>query len=529
MSTSILSIIAAETQASYDPWGDCDTLNQRPYADAEPAKDSPGREATTPSPYAALITAQGEPFLLGKQGTYTINEMFFAARFAASRDMLYEPSEARFYIYEASTGVWEHVTENALKVMVAADIMEFVTIEKTSGLALKRTDRVLTAITAILRGLREKRGAFDKPHGLVHVSNGMLDLSSGTAVLKPFGPDYCSRNQTPFDYEPAATCDRFIKDLLKLALCDEDIDLLQRWAGSLLLGGNQAQRMMIMTGLAGGGKSTLVTLFESIIGTHNLAELRIKQLGERFEKSRFIGKQLLVGKDVRSDFLSDKSVSHLKSLTGGDRMTVELKSSNEVVPLRGNFGVVITSNADPRLTLDDDAEAWRRRLLTLLFKGKKPATSIPDFAGLLVREEGKGILRWMVEGAIKHMAELKSHGGYVLTPTQQARIDDMLGEADSAGEFVRHGLVVDKTGDLTSEEALRAYQKYCDARDWTPVSDHAFQGRVKALLKGMGIAQRHDIDRCGFETRGYRGIRVAPQGTATEPDAKKAATSEINY
>jgi phage/plasmid-associated DNA primase len=109
-----------------------------------------------------------------------------------------------------------------------------------------------------------------------------------------------------------------MNELLRTALSDEDIDLLQRWVGSVLLGGNPAQRFMILTGTAGGGKSTVISILELIVGLLNITQLKTDQLGEKFEQSRFLGKQLLCGKDVPGDFLEQRSTGHLKALIGGD-------------------------------------------------------------------------------------------------------------------------------------------------------------------------------------------------------------------
>ncbi|MBI2512521.1 MAG: hypothetical protein HYV96_11110 [Opitutae bacterium] len=476
--------------------------------------------------YAHLIAEYGDPISFNDNDTMSLNEMLFAAKFAEDQDVIFSPEENRFYAYDPKTGLWSTLTEGGLRLKIHRDVFA---VAKAEGIAIemgfKLTNRQLTALTNLLKGFCERRDAFSTAHNLIHLRNGMLDLSTGTPTLLPFAPDYYSRNQIPFVYNPTAACPRFIGDLLKPALPDDDIDLLQRWAGSVLLGGDRAQRFLIMHGLAGGGKSTLISVIESLIGEHNIATLRPSLLAEsRFETSRFISKTLLVGKDVRSDFLSDKAISYLKSLTGGDRMTAELKGSNEVVQIRGNFALVITANALPKLTLDNDADAWRRRLLVVPFTGKKPATPVPDFAGVLAREEGEGILAWMVEGAMKHLAELKSRGSFILTPTQQARIDGMLAESNSVEEFVKANVITSKIHDLSGDEMLSAYEKHCQKLDWAPVSAQAFRTKVKqVMLEKFGLTQSHDLIRYEQTVRGFRGVtlKFVPSTTPT-------ATSSID-
>jgi phage/plasmid-associated DNA primase len=73
---------------------------------------------------------------------------------------------------------------------------------------------------------------------------------------------------------------------MKPALCEEDIDLLQRWCGVALVGSNLVQVVMLLTGTAGGGKGTFIRVLRGIIGPHNMATLRTSLLGTRFELGR---------------------------------------------------------------------------------------------------------------------------------------------------------------------------------------------------------------------------------------------------
>ena len=123
------------------------------------------------------------------------------------------------------------------------------------------------------------------------------------------------------------------------ALDKEDIDLLLRWAGSVLLGVNYAQRFAILEGTSGSGKSTFVGVLEAIIGERNLAQLRTRHLGDRFEIGRFVGKIFLGGKDVRGNFLEEKGAEVIKCLVADDNLTAEIKGSMASPLVPGIFGV----------------------------------------------------------------------------------------------------------------------------------------------------------------------------------------------
>ena len=107
-----------------------------------------------------------------------------------------------------------------------------------------------------------KSDAFHKPNRVMHAANGMVDLTERPFAFKGFAKEFYSRNQSPIAYDPAAKCPRFLNELLRPALCGEDITLLQNWCGLALLGRNIPQVMLILSGTAGGGKGTIAVTYQ---------------------------------------------------------------------------------------------------------------------------------------------------------------------------------------------------------------------------------------------------------------------------
>src|SRR5439155_8058643 len=112
-------------------------------------------------------------------------------------------------------------------------------------------------------------------------------------TLLAFSPSYRRRNKLAVRLDSSATCPLFLDTLMRPALNADELELLQRWCGLALIGENLAQRFLILSGTAGGGKGTFVRVLVGIIGQNNVATLRTKLLNERFELGRFLGKTLL--------------------------------------------------------------------------------------------------------------------------------------------------------------------------------------------------------------------------------------------
>jgi putative DNA primase/helicase len=310
------------------------------------------------------------------------------------------------------------------------------------------------------------------------------------------------------EYQEGAYCPRFMETLLKPALNPGDVSLVQRWAGLALIGKNRSQKMLLLTGTAGGGKSTLVSVIMGIIGGGNVGQLRTEFLGDRFEIGRLIGKTLLYGADVAENFLCKGTASNLKSLTGGDLMTAEFKNSNESPQIKCQFNIIVTSNSRLTVYLEGDSDAWRRRLMIVNYCRPKPQFPIPDLAERILAEEGPGVLNFMLEG----LDLLRSaNWSLLLNDEQQLRVDDLLLESDSHREFAKECLIKDSDAPgITKAELFTAYTEFCERRGWIPMHRNKFgvQSAV-AITEIFRLFVRGDIKGPdGKQNDGWKYLRL---------------------
>ncbi len=490
----------------------------------EPKSAAPTRMAPPGAPPAAaapLCTAQNEfgVALVGTEKEQTINQMHFAARYVADSGTIYDPALKRFFTYVPATGLWQHQTDETTLRELGLCFQRIVEEEGFLDLLTKRTANLLQGLRDLARGIAERRNVFTQRRKVIHVANGMLALGADGAVeLKPFAPEWYSRNRSEIAWNPQAECPRFMQELLLAAMDADDARLIQLYAGQCLIGDNLSQTFLVLRGLAGSGKTTLANAIEGVIGRHNVTELRIAQLGERFEFIRYVGRTLLTGKDVPGDFLNMKSAHVLKALVGGDTLEGEVKHGNESFSIEGRFNAIISTNTRLRVKLDSDAGAWRRRMLIVDYNRPKTAKPIPGFDLVLVREEGEGILRWAVEGAIALLRELDSTGTFQLTTAQRRRVDDLLSESDSVRSFVRECVVASHSAEVAIHELMAAYRDYCESKDWDPLRDRQFQAELPdAMLEYHRAPRRNDIRRDGKNSRGFRGVRLrGPSDGASE-------------
>ncbi|MCB1180509.1 MAG: toprim domain-containing protein [Chlamydiia bacterium] len=458
----------------------------------------------------ALMEMYDTPIPLNHKGEpQGINQMFFASKFAHERLILHEPYEKAFYEYQPDTGLWVHKTQERVKIDMGNSFLRLIKFFGYRELLISRTDRTLNQLLGILKGSIEQEGVFQRKRGIIHVGNGVLRLHENPDQLHEFSPDYYSRNRSEIILDPDAECPRFLDELIGAAMSDEDAALLQKYCGQCLLGYNPSQTFLLLPGTPGGGKSTLASIIERVIGLHNVAQLKVNHLSERFEVASFVGKTLLTGKDVPGDFLNNrKGASVLKALVGGDRLSAEQKNLKRRFEIVGEFNVIITSNARLHVSLDADAGAWKRRMLMIEFEQLPPKKPIPNFADYLVTNEGAGILNWMIDGAIDLLEELKVHGRIQLSKNQERRIDDLLSESDSIRAFVQSCVEKRKGDSVTVPELVEAYHIFCEGRGWQAVSVTAFENKIRNIMLEMfQINRRNDIKREGSQ-KGFMHVAI---------------------
>jgi len=455
------------------------------------------------------------PFF-GERQSYRISHPFFARLWGTKRLSFYDRASGDFYCYNEETGCFDRLRLDEVCGMIRDDIVEKGLVHKRADIASKVNISLCRSIAELIKTdscvCRTDFFAFDPiSDPVIHVANGMVSFEGEEVCLRPFSPKYRSRNFIPIAYNPKARCERFLKELLEPMMSLEDIELLQRYAGLILLRGNRAQKALLLVGKGGTGKGTVLGIFILILGRKNTIQLRVDKLRERFETSRVIGKLLVHVNEATEDFLNQDGAEVIKSLTGHDRMEGEKKHVQEAVELDGRYPLIVVSNEQIRVRISGDEESWTRRLVIITCPRARAAEApvINNFDQVLVNEEGEGILAWMIEGARKHWKELRENKGLSTTATQNARAEDLIARSKSVETFVQTQIERASDSDVTGAELYNAYTKYCISRKWTPVAEQRFEQSSRHLiLRYWGVYKNNHIKRYGKDQRGYPEIAL---------------------
>ena len=468
----------------------------------------------------AILQQFGPPAYENAKGELSrLNENFWAAYYAKGREqIIFERLEQEFYDYDSGSGIFVPKSSDTIRVELSAlmlkrsqDWQGFKALEQF------RSAQNLNGVITFLRGQVEEGDFFNQEHHYVHLGNCTLKFEPDGSKysVEDFSHLHRSRNRSPVHFDPTARCPEFEAKLLG-HLPNDDRILLQKYSGQCLLGRNRTQRFLILDGMAGASKGALVLTLNGIVGPKNVYELRTNLLTERFEIGRMVGRTLLIGSDVKGNFLSSKSAYRIKSLVGGDPLEAEIKGSNQRFTVYGRFNLVITSNARLCVFLDGDQSAWERRILIVRYDAPFTGKKIFEIEKYLLDRESSGILNWCIKGLEMLFHDYAVSGDIILTPEQRKRVTDLLSESDSLRLFVSTQIVRDDSlmsnGDshsLTVEEIVSEYTRDCiEDKQWIPLTNSAAEKQLPDLmLQHFGSPKTHDIPRNGKNKRGFWKVR----------------------
>ena len=190
----------------------------------------------------------------------------------------------------------------------------------------------------------------------IHLANGTLYLNGSFQEGKP----EVVRNRLPVRYDPAAAQPahwlRFLSDLLY----PEDIPTVQEFIRYCLIPSNKGQRMMVIKGRGGEGKSQIGVVLSRLFGT-NMKDGSIGKISEnRFARADLEHILLCVDDDMRIEAL--RQTNYVKSIvTAQGQMDLERKGKQSYQGWM-YARLLAFSNGDLQALYDRSDGFYRRQL-----------------------------------------------------------------------------------------------------------------------------------------------------------------------
>jgi P4 family phage/plasmid primase-like protien len=461
---------------------------------------------------AALTPSAGGVFRVGEKGIQGIVSEYLIASClgqlgSPDAPLVHCPELDEFYRYDPGSGVYKSFT----KPQVERVVRELLTTcaeacdggTRSAIQALATTHIIGRVVRAIPAESPLPLARFARDHEHLHVGNGILGLR--TLNLEPFSPERPVRSALPIVWDPDAPPPvRFFEFLNRMFPDPDDVRLALQVCAMALLG-NPYQRIVLLTGAAGSGKSTLVKLLRLVVGPGAYGQLRMEHSGSRFESEAWLDKLLLAQLDATPEILQ-RNTEVLKALSGHDPFTGEVKGERGRLDFVPRALPVITANKAPRVRLDGDADAWERRLVLLQGRARPTGRPVRAFEEELVSNEGPGILRVIAETA----RDLISAGQLVLSPRQESRVRVYLGTSEPVTEFVRLHVAPAPGENLYTGDAYPAAVAYLAETESDALSKAVVAKDFAAAMREVHNVRMHKSlpPRANMSTKGWRGFEL---------------------
>ena len=238
---------------------------------------------------------------------------------------------------------------------------------------------------------------FDREHMKLNVVNGTINLETGR--LEPHRSKDLITKIIEIDYDDTADCPVFEEFLDRVFDSNQAIiSYVQRFLGYCLTGKTTEQVLLFLYGLGSNGKSTLVKIFQMLLGeyaTTSKSDLLMQRKGSdnTYQLAALKGRRLV----AVSEFEDGAKIAEaeLKTLTGGDEI-VSREIYGTPTTWTPSFKIILSGNHKPEIR-GTDYGVWRRIHLVHFGVTIKPEERDPHLINKLEKEL-PGILAWAVRG-----------------------------------------------------------------------------------------------------------------------------------
>ena len=342
----------------------------------------------------------------------------------------------------------------------------------------------------------------------IHLANGTLFLDGSFTEGKPD----IVRCRLPVAYNPdAPTPTRWLAFLDGL-LYPEDIPTLQEYIGYCLIPSNKGQRMMVIKGSGGEGKSQIGVVLSRLFGC-NMKDGSIGKISEnRFARADLEHTLLCVDDDMRMEAL--RQTNYVKSIvTAQGQMDLERKGKQSYQGWM-YARLLAFSNGDLQ-ALYDRSDGFYRRQLILTTKDK-PLSRVddPDIAEKMAAEV-EGILLWAFEGLQRLVKN-----GFQFTESDRAKRNRELVKRDNNNVFdflESEGYIRLKADACTSSKELyEVYRMWCEENSLNAIKARGFSDALIANQRRYNLESTNNIvNSSGRRVRGFVGIEALVQPDLT--------------
>ncbi|MBQ5468790.1 MAG: DNA primase [Oscillospiraceae bacterium] len=331
----------------------------------------------------------------------------------------------------------------------------------------------------------------------IHVANGTLFLDGTFTTRK----EYC-RNRLPVRYDPNADMPPQWITFLDQLLETEDIYTLQEFMGYSLLPTTKAQKMLMIVGQGGEGKSRIGVVMRAIFGESMVNGSLAKVETNRFARADLENALVMVDDDMKMEALPE--TNYLKLIITAE-LPLDLEKKGKQSYQGELYARFLCFGNGPLKALYDRSQGFFRRQIILTAKKKDPnRRDDPDLSEKLTAEK-EGIFLWCFYG-LQRLIEQNYR--FTLSDQAKANMEAAVSDGNNVMEFLQSKgyLTFFSEAEASTKELYAAYKLWCEDNVLNPQTCNSFSRYLNENQELYHIRYSNNIYVSGRRVRGYIGI-----------------------
>ena len=280
---------------------------------------------------------------------------------------------------------------------------------------------------------------------------------------------------------------------------------MQEFIGYCLIPSNKGQRMMVIKGSGGEGKSQIGVVLSRLFGC-NMKDGSIGKISEnRFARADLENRLLMVDDDLNMNALP--KTNYIKSIvTAEAKMDVERKG---IQSYQSDIYARFLCFGNGALTaLYDHSDGFWRRQLVLTTKDRPANREDDPFLVEALSAELEGILLWCLDGLQRL---LRNSYKFTVSPKAAANLETIKRNSNNVLDFLDSEGYFHYKADfsISSKDLYEIYKLWCEDNACHPVSAARLSSEVSQNAVRLNLEPTNNIYLPGGRrVRGFMGIEA---------------------
>ena len=334
----------------------------------------------------------------------------------------------------------------------------------------------------------------------IHVANGTYHLDGTFSTEK----DYC-RNRLPVAYNPEApqpvTWLHFLSQLLE----PEDILTVQEFIGYCFIPSTKGQKMLMLTGKGGEGKSRIGVVLRALLGVNMKTGSLQKVETNNYARADLEHELLMLDDDMKLEALPQTNI--IKAIITAELpMDLERKRQQSY---QGDMYVRFIGFGNGVLqALHDRSVGFFRRQIILTTKDKDPNRKDDPYIAEKMVAEAEGIFLWALEGLRRLIA---NDFQFTLSQSALDNLNDAVSDGNNMIDFLAFEGYIRFRADYeaSSRNLYAVYKQWCEDNALSCLCQKSFCSFLKQNESRYNIEYTNKINIGGGRfARGFVGIEI---------------------